>query len=105
VRGQDQLVFPRQFGQPVQAVVDLDVWVEICDPLQPALVEQVVEEPGLYGGRELDHVVDRRHVLVVVDVELGRSDELERLRGGIYVALYVVYYEHVARAVRMVVLE
>ena len=76
---EDESVFGGQLLYFVKPVIDADIRVEVSDPLQRAPVEQVPQQPRFHGGRELEHVVDRRHVLVVVDAQVGRCYQLEWL--------------------------
>jgi hypothetical protein len=77
VRYQDQFMLLRQLVQPVETVVDANIRIEVRDPSQPTVVQQMAKEPGLHGGRELDHIVDSRHVLVGLDVQISLDYKLD----------------------------
>ena len=71
VRGKRHAVLPGGLVEPIQRREHLDVWIEVGDDIC-AGIQLLTKQPGLDRGRELQHVVARRHARERLTVDVGR---------------------------------
>ena len=102
VRVDDERVLPQQVLHLAQRIEDLDVRIEVGDPLDAGAIEQMAQQPRLDRGRELEHAVPGRHLVPGLDRELVRPHDLERLDTAVDLAVDVVDHQRPARTAGIV---
>ena len=94
MRREHDPVLPGEHFQLVERAEHLDVGIEVAHDFVG--FEQEAQEPRLHRGGELEHVVDRRHVVELArrDVEVGGPDDGEDLVAFVDRLVDVVEHEH-----------
>ena len=102
---EDDRVSAREIGDVGERREDLDVGIEIAGGV--VVFEEVLQQPRLHRGRELEDGVDHRHVVKVaaLDVEVVGADDVEELAVVVDLAALVVEHEHRERGVRITALQ
>lgn len=81
--------------------IEADVRIEVSDRSRIVVRQEMLQQPRLDRGRELGHVIHRRHRLEAVDAQRVRAHDAERLSGFVYVLVAIIDHEHDALATRV----
>jgi hypothetical protein len=98
---EDEVVVAQQPVHILERTVHLDVGVEVRDAFHPPIVEEVPKQPRLDRRGQLEHGVQRRHLVEALDPEVRWGDHLEGLGGRVDSAVELVDHEHPAGPVGM----